>query len=111
MKITDSAHRLQEIMEVYGLKQSDVAVRTGISKATISHYVRGTREPRQDNITLICEAFNVDPAWMMGHDVPMRKPSPDEAASLDAEISKKMMKLSDEKKRIVLNLIDSLMEI
>lgn len=73
MKVSNTSERLRELMELYHLKQIDVARMTGLHKATISYYIKGQREPAQDNIFTIASAFNVDPAWLMGYDVPMQK--------------------------------------
>lgn len=74
MKISNTKERLNELATQYGLKQSDIVKRTGINKATISYYMNGKREPAQDNIFTIAQAFDVDPAWIMGYDIPMKKP-------------------------------------
>lgn len=73
MKNSNTKERLNELMTQYGLKQSDIVKRTGLNKATVSYYTSGKREPAQDNIFIIAQAFDVDPAWLMGYDVPMRK--------------------------------------
>ena len=71
MKITDSAHRLNELLQITGDSQNDMAIKTKIPKSSISHYVNGMREPRQDKLSMIADAYNVNPAWLMGLDVPM----------------------------------------
>lgn len=71
MKSSNSKERLMELMRLFDLKQTDIAKRTGLDKSTISYYLSGKREPAQDNIFIIANTFNVDPAWIMGYDVPM----------------------------------------
>ena len=109
MRITDTAHRLNELMSEYGLRQQDLANRTGISKATISHYVKNEREPKQDKIAVISKAFDVDPAWLMGFDVPMKKNKYGSGAA-DAEIVFLYGKLSDENKKKALDYIQYLLD-
>lgn len=75
MKVSNTEKRLKELMEMYDYKQSDLVARTGLDKSTISYYVNGKREPAQDNIFIIAGAFDIEPAWLMGYDVPMRKES------------------------------------
>lgn len=72
MKESNISQRLQELMEMYNLKQADVVKKTGLDKSTISYYLSGKREPAQDNIFTIANAFDVNPAWVMGYDVPMQ---------------------------------------
>lgn len=70
-KISNSRQRLQEMMQILSLKQSDIVSRTGINKSGLSNYIHGTREPRQDQISKIADPYGINPAWLMGYDVPM----------------------------------------
>lgn len=72
MKESNSAERLKEMINALNITQQDICDRTGLSKSVVSMYIHGKREPRQDSISMICEAFDVEPAWIMGFDVPMR---------------------------------------
>lgn len=74
-KISNSVERLKELLEIYGLTQREFCERTGLNKSVVSLYVNGRREPMQDNIATIAKTFNVDPAWIMGFDVPMKRKS------------------------------------
>lgn len=73
MKETDTQHRLIELMNTLNITQQDIADRTGIHKSAISMYIHGKRVPRQDMVDLIATAFDLDPAWVMGYDVPMKQ--------------------------------------
>ncbi len=70
-KISNSSQRLKEMMAAFSLKQSDIVARTGITKSALSNYIHGTREPRQDQISKIADPYGINPAWLMGYDVPM----------------------------------------
>ena len=110
MKITDSQHRLIEIMHEFGVNQEEIARRTGITKSAISNYIIGKREPRQDKISMISEAFGVDPAWVMGYDVPMFPRNNARIAETDSAHLIKYMKLSPSEQKHVDRLIDSMLE-
>lgn len=69
MKITDSRHRLKELLNDCGDTQNEMARKTGLTKSAISNYINGTREPRQDAILKISNTYKVNPAWLMGLDV------------------------------------------
>ena len=71
MKSTTS-ERLAELMDYYNINQADLIKRTGIPKSSMSMYVSGQRKPPQNKLTVIAEAYNVDEAWLMGYDVPMK---------------------------------------
>lgn len=73
MKNSSFKERLTELMQKNNLRQADVVKTTGLDKSTISYYLNGKREPAQDNIFTISQAYNVDPAWLMGYEVPMEK--------------------------------------
>lgn len=70
-KTSNSKERLQKMMDYYGINQTELCKRTGVQKSALSNYLNGDREPRQDQISLIVDPFNVNPAWFMGYDVPM----------------------------------------
>lgn len=75
MKKSNSKERIRELMQFYGINQTELCERTGIQKSALSNYLNGDREPRQDQISLIVDPFNVNPAWLMGYDVPMQMPA------------------------------------
>ena len=70
MKTTDSKHRLKELLNLSGDSQNEMARKSGLTKSAISNYINGSREPRQDAILYLSKAYNVNPAWLMGLDVP-----------------------------------------
>ncbi len=78
MKVTDSKHRLRELMDVFQMSQTELCNKCGLNKSALSNYLNGDREPRQDKLSLIADAFSIDPAWLMGYDTPMR-PAPSTA--------------------------------
>lgn len=65
--------RYQELLDYFHVDQMDMVNKTGLPKSSISMYVNGQRNPRQDKITLIAEAYGVQETWLMGYDVPMFK--------------------------------------
>lgn len=83
MERKSSAERLKRLLEYFNIKQTDLSKRTGIPKSAVSMYVKGERVPRQDRISDIAEAYNVNEAWLMGYDVPMKKDDPDSDTGFD----------------------------
>lgn len=63
--------RLRYAMDLRGFKQIDLVNMTGIGKSSISQYLSGNYEAKQDKIFLLAKALDVDPAWLMGKNVPM----------------------------------------
>ena len=70
-KVSDSQKRIKELMEYYHINQTELCKRTGITKSALSNYLNGDREPRQTQVSKLADPFNVNPAWLMGYDVPM----------------------------------------
>ena len=69
------AKRLAIALAIRNMKQADLCASTGIPKASMSQYKKGSYEPKQDKIFLMAKALNVNEAWLMGYDVPMAKRS------------------------------------
>ena len=79
MKKVHTSVRLKEIMQEQGLRQADIlrmakpyAERYGerLGKNDLSQYVSGKTEPGQRKLFILGKALNVNPAWLMGMDVP-----------------------------------------
>lgn len=68
-----SAKRLQELLDYLRVNASEFSKMTGIPKSSISMYLSGQRIMKADRIGIISEKFAIDPAWLMGKDVSMRK--------------------------------------
>ena len=90
--------RFKELLAIKEIKQKDVVDKTGLTRSTVSMYATGSREPRQDKVTIIAEAYNVNPDWLMGFDVPMNKRNSKEDAEQHFKIICEYEKLSEENK-------------
>ena len=69
-----TAERLKTILGIRNIKQVELTEMTGISKGALSSYLSGRYIPKQDNIYKLAKALSVNPAWLMGRDVPMELP-------------------------------------
>lgn len=70
-KIT--AARFIEALKDSGMKQRVLAQKIGVNESTISHYVNGRFLPSIETANAIGAILNVQPAWLMGFDVPKEK--------------------------------------
>lgn len=59
--------RLKEAIENMGITQAELARRSGISRASITDYLKGKYEAKQDKIYPLAQALNVSEAWLMGY--------------------------------------------
>lgn len=73
-RIDTAANRIRIAMEKEGKRQTDLARETGIDKGSISHYLKGRYEPKQETIYRLAQALNVSEMWLWGYDVPMERP-------------------------------------
>ena len=67
--------RLRQALDMRDMTAAELSRKTGISKASISRYLKGIWKPRQDAIYLIAQATDCSEAWLMGVDVPMDRTS------------------------------------
>lgn len=84
MLISNFATRLKEALSINDIKASEVVsiseklykngkINKPLAKPLLSHYLKGTYEAKQDNLHTLSIILNVDEAWLMGYDVPMKK--------------------------------------
>lgn len=88
-KISTTQKRLAEMMKILNVCAADIVRKTGINKSTLSHYINGKRVAAQNQLALISDAYGIDPAWLMGYDVPMKLPSLSD--EVDPDIMKRAM--------------------
>lgn len=60
--------RIKNLLNERSMTQADLARLSGIRDSSISDYLSGKYEPKQDKIALIAKALNVSAAWLMGVD-------------------------------------------
>lgn len=71
--ISDCKIRLQQALDFNNMKAIDLAERLHISRSTVSQWLSGKTKPKRDRLVEIAEILSVDPSWLMGLDVPMKK--------------------------------------
>lgn len=65
------ANRLNAALTIRGLKPAELSKISGISKSSISEYLKGKFKPRQDGVYILSKSLNVSEPWLMGYDVSM----------------------------------------
>lgn len=73
-RVSTTAERIKEAMRAAGKKQADLSRETGIDKGSVSHYVSGRYEPKQEAIYKLAVALDVSEMWLWGYDAPMERP-------------------------------------
>ena len=72
-RIALTRDRLKEAMQAARKKQADLVRETGLNRGTISRYLSGEVEPRQDATHKLATALGVTEMWLWGYDVPMAR--------------------------------------
>lgn len=73
-RVSTTPERLREAMDMAGKKQVDLVRATGIDKGSISNYLSGRYEPKQESIYKLAIALDVSEMWLWGYDVPPDRP-------------------------------------
>jgi transcriptional regulator with XRE-family HTH domain len=73
MKYKKTAHRLNKILNLRGMKPQELCNMSGVSKSSISHYINGSNTPSNLSAGKMAAVLGVDPLWLMGFDVNMEK--------------------------------------
>ena len=66
-------NRLKEAMEMRNIKQVELVEKTGLDKTLINKYLSGISNARQQKLTKLADALNVNEVWLMGYDVPIQR--------------------------------------
>lgn len=85
-KPSSFSKRLDQLLTLSDISRSDLARKTGISKSSITHYLKGDWEAKQDKVYAIAKAMNVSEAWLMGYDVPMERTAVPQALPLPSNL-------------------------
>lgn len=107
MKQDTFANRLKRAMDINNFKQIDLVKKTKLDKSLINKYLSGVSEAGNDKLTILSEALGVNEVWLMGYDVPMSKEN-SEKSELDELLFSKAKDLSEEDKKMILNIIDAI---
>lgn len=64
-------NRLQKAMNIRNMKQVDLVEKTHLDKTLINKYLSGVTNAKQDKLTILAKALDINEVWLMGYDIPM----------------------------------------
>lgn len=100
--------RIKQMMQIRDITQADLARITGIRASSISDYLSGKYQPKQDKIALIADALSVNPGWLMGYDEPKK---PISSSIVEKKENRNLLahyqKLSEHEQKILITMIDN----
>ena len=109
-RVESCAQRLAKVLKIKGIKQTDLCNRANIPKSSLSLYLSGAYEPRQDRLYSMAQILDVNPVWLMGYDVPMERekelPSEEIKLSEGEELLLELFRrIPEDKQHLVLQMI------
>lgn len=78
MKNELTAKRLRLALSNKNMKPQELSDKSGVNKASVSQYVNGSHKPSNISAGKMADILDVDPLWLMGFDVPMKRQVSDE---------------------------------
>lgn len=110
-KVEPCSKRIAEALRIKGMKQAELCKIANVPKSSLSLYLSGAYEPKQDRVYDMAKALNVSEAWLMGYDVPMerqvKKSSPSEFDLSEGEkiLLDLFRRVPEDKQELVLQMI------
>lgn len=110
-RVDSCGNRISIALTIRGMRQADLCKLAKVPKSSLSLYLSGAYEPKQDRIYDMANALDVSEAWLMGYDVPMErqkeKKPPEEPRLTEGE--KRLLDLfrlvPEDKQELVLQMI------
>ena len=72
-RVESCGQRIAKALTTRGMKQADLCKFAKVPKSSLSLYLSGAYEPKQNRIYDMARVLNVSEAWLMGYDVPMER--------------------------------------
>lgn len=112
-RVESCGQRISKALQHKNMKQADLCKLAKVPKSSLSLYLSGAYEPKQERIYDMARVLNVSEAWLMGYDVPMErqdpknKPSPEEKELNEGEqlLLELFRKIPEDKQELVLQMI------
>lgn len=90
-KIESCGKRIEKALTFRNMKQSELSKLADVSKSSLSLYIKGAYEPKQDKIYKMAVVLNVSETWLMGYDVPMERKNVANSTLMELTESEKVM--------------------
>ena len=110
-RVETCSKRIAMALKIKGMKQYELCRLANVPKSSLSLYLSGAYEPKQDRVYDIAKALNVNEAWLMGYDVPMERqikkvsPSADNLTEGEKMWLELYYKVSDETRETLVNMM------
>ena len=115
------SQRLRIAVEKSGKTQAEIVRETGINKASLSRYLKGSYAPKSTALYKLALALDVSDMWLEGYDVPMERSQKQKEIDFKNNLYKKIAKdmdllktisqyynLPEEKQKTIRDLVDQM---
>lgn len=90
-KTESCGKRIEKALTMRNMKQSELCKLANVPKSSLSLYLKGAYEPKQDKIFKMANVLNVSESWLMGYDVPMNNEEMTSTAQIELTDCEKVM--------------------
>ena len=90
-KIETCGKRIEKALTIRKMKQTELCKLANVPKSSLSLYLSGAYEPKQDRIYQMANVLNVSETWLIGYDVPMERDMSASTHTLELTDSEKTM--------------------
>lgn len=116
-RIETCAQRIRAALRIREMKQIDLCNLAKVPQSSLSLYLSGAYEPRQDRLAEMAQVLNVSEAWLMGYDVPMERgtvetPEPKVVALSEYEqlMIDLLRRVPEDKQKMVIDVIQTVLD-
>lgn len=67
-------NRIEQALSMRGLKAVDLVNKAGVSKSSLSHWIKQDWQPKQKALYAMAKVLEVSELWLAGYDVPKERP-------------------------------------
>ena len=111
------ANRIRTALKCRRMKQVELCELANVPESSMSLYLKGAYEPKQDRIYTMARVLNVNEAWLMGYDVPMDREKPITESPQQMALSEyeQMMldllrRVPEDKQKMVIDVIQTVLD-
>ena len=97
--------RLKKARDLRGLSQAQLAAKTGLPPASVSHFESGPRKPSFDNLKALASALDVTTDYLLG-----RSDKPEASAETVGRLHRDLHKLSSQDLELAQEFVDLLIK-
>jgi transcriptional regulator with XRE-family HTH domain len=72
-RVESCGQRIAKALKIKNMRQADLCKFADVPKSSLSLYLSGAYEPKQNRIFAMARVLGVSEAWLMGYDVPMER--------------------------------------